>query len=115
MLMRILRPLLGLLSAGKPHCDGITPIDQPRNTYFEAMWHEDNLDAAMVWLVRADRDADHIDHYLLQDQLHQLLPAEPELNRLIWLSLRRTVAFGGNYRDVVRGIPLGSSLSPLLN
>jgi RNA-directed DNA polymerase len=56
----------------------------------------------------------HIDHSILLDQLHALLPNEIELNRQLYHYLHRTTEFGGEYRDVEKGIPLGSSLSPLL-
>ena len=36
------------------------------------------------------------------------------LHTLLWNFMRRTVEFGGNYRDVEIGLPLGASLSPLL-
>lgn len=55
-----------------------------------------------------------IQHRIVYDQLCTLLPDEPKLCRLIWQSLQRTVERGGNYRDIEQGIPLGSSLSPLL-
>lgn len=56
----------------------------------------------------------HIDHTLLHEQLHHLLPNEPELNRILWQFMRRTVELGGHYREVECGLPLGASLSPLL-
>lgn len=56
----------------------------------------------------------HIDHVILAEQLRELLPNEIRLHNLVWDSLRRTTEFGGEYRDIERGIPLGSSLSPLL-
>ena len=33
---------------------------------------------------------------------------------LLWRYLKRTVCYGGNYRDVIRGISLGCPLSPLI-
>ena len=56
-----------------------------------------------------------IDHVILHQQLHHLLPNEEKLNRLLWNFMRRTVEFGGNYRDVEIGLPLGASLSPLFS
>ncbi|HEW97949.1 MAG: hypothetical protein DRR16_16605 [Candidatus Parabeggiatoa sp. nov. 3] len=56
----------------------------------------------------------HIDHLIINEQLRYCLPHEPELVRLIWLFMRRTTEFGGNYTDVERGLPLGASISPLL-
>lgn len=55
-----------------------------------------------------------MDHYILHQQFCALLPQETELQRLLWCFLQRTVERGGNYREVEKGIPLGSSLSPLL-
>lgn len=55
-----------------------------------------------------------IEHRILHDQLCQLFPNEPILCRLFWQFMQRTVERGGNYRDICKGIPLGSSLSPLL-
>ncbi len=56
----------------------------------------------------------HISHLIINEQLRYCLPHEPELVRLIWLFMRRTTEFGGNYSDVERGLPLGGSISPLL-
>jgi len=56
----------------------------------------------------------HIDHEIIAEQLHYCLPFEPEMTRLVWLFLRRTTEFGGNYVDVQRGLPLAASISPLL-
>ncbi len=56
----------------------------------------------------------HISHLIINEQLRYCLPHEPELVRLIWLFMRRTTEFGGNYSDVERGLPLGASISPLL-
>jgi len=56
----------------------------------------------------------HIDHAIVMEQLGYCLPNEPEIQRLVWLFMRRTTEFGGNYADVQTGLPLGASLSPLL-
>jgi len=56
----------------------------------------------------------HIDHEVVAEQLHYCLPNEPKITRLVWLFLRRTTEFGGNYVDVQRGLPLAASISPLL-
>ena len=56
----------------------------------------------------------HIDHHILLDQLNTLLPKETRLQGLLSRFLQRSVERGGNYRDITCGIPLGSSLSPLL-
>jgi len=54
-----------------------------------------------------------IDHHILYDQLHQTID-DPRVLGLLWDYLKRTVHFGGWYRDVKRGISLGCSLSPLM-
>lgn len=56
----------------------------------------------------------HIDHSIVQQQFEQLLPNEPLLSGLLWQFMRRTVEHGGHYRNVARGLPLETSLSPLL-
>ena len=56
----------------------------------------------------------NIDHTVINEQFQHLLPNEPMLHTLLWQFMRRTVEFGGNYRDVECGLPLGASLSPLL-
>jgi hypothetical protein len=56
----------------------------------------------------------HIDHVLLMEQLHLLLPKEKPLLALVWQSMRRDREFGGLFESLERGLPLGSSLSPLL-
>jgi len=56
----------------------------------------------------------HIDHEIVMEQLHYCLPFEPEITQLVWLFLRRTTEFGGNYVEVQRGLPLAASISPLL-
>jgi len=56
---------------------------------------------------------DSIDHYTLLMKLHDYID-----NRVIigyvWQFLNRCVEWGGLYQDIKRGIPRGSSLSPLL-
>jgi RNA-directed DNA polymerase len=54
-----------------------------------------------------------IDHHILYDQLHQTID-DPQVLRLLWDYLKRTVHFGGWYSDVKRGISLGCPLSPLM-
>ena len=56
----------------------------------------------------------HIDHLILAEQLRVLFPHEPQLHRLLSDFLRRTTLRGGQFTDITLGIPLGSSLSPLL-
>jgi len=56
---------------------------------------------------------DSIDHYTLLIKLHDYIK-----NRIIisyvWQFLNRCVEWGGLYQNIKRGIPRGSSLSPLL-
>jgi hypothetical protein len=54
-----------------------------------------------------------IDHAVLFGLAEQYIP-DRFILRLIWQYLQRTVCFGGNYRDVTRGISLGCPLSPLM-
>ncbi|MCP4111250.1 MAG: hypothetical protein GY749_37945 [Desulfobacteraceae bacterium] len=53
------------------------------------------------------------DHCILFRQLQGLISDGRVLN-LLWESFHRTVCDCGFYRDVSRGIPLGSPVSPLL-
>ena len=54
-----------------------------------------------------------IDHGQLQERLAGVIPEKP-IRRLLWQHLRRTVEWGGLYRDIQRGVARGSPLSPLL-
>jgi len=54
-----------------------------------------------------------IDHHILYDQLHHYIDDSRVLG-LLWDYLKRTVHYGGWYRDVKRGISLGCCLSPLM-
>ena len=54
-----------------------------------------------------------IDHNLLFDQLSEFIDDKYTL-RLLWQYLKRSICYGGLYRDVERGISLGCSLSPLM-
>ncbi|MCI5223146.1 MAG: hypothetical protein D3924_10840 [Candidatus Electrothrix sp. AR4] len=54
-----------------------------------------------------------IDHYLLYAQLSAYID-DQYVPRLVWRYLKRTVCYGGLYRDVERGISLGCPLSPLM-
>lgn len=56
----------------------------------------------------------HVSHTVLMEQLSCLFPNEPALCRLIMEHLRRTVEWGGNYKEIKQGLPLGSALSPIL-
>ena len=51
---------------------------------------------------------------MLMEQLSCLFPNEPALCRLIMGHLRRTVEWGGSYKEIKQGLPMGSALSPLL-
>ena len=51
---------------------------------------------------------------MLMEQLSCLFPNEPALCRLIIGHLRRTVDWGGSYKEIKQGLPMGSALSPLL-
>jgi len=55
----------------------------------------------------------NIDHHILFDQLSELIDDRFVL-RLLWGDLKRTVCYGGLYREVERGISLGCPLSPLM-
>ncbi len=54
-----------------------------------------------------------IDHYILLMKLHKYIDDRIILN-YVWQFLNRCVEWGGLYQDIKRGIPRGSSLSPLL-
>lgn len=54
-----------------------------------------------------------IDHAILFSPIGQYIPDRFVL-RLICQYLKRTVCFGGNYRDVTQGISRGCPLSPLM-
>ncbi len=54
-----------------------------------------------------------IDHMLLINTLSELITDKYVL-RLLWQYLKRSVCYGGNYREVTRGISLGCPLSPLI-
>jgi hypothetical protein len=56
---------------------------------------------------------DSIDHYILLMKLHENID-DRIIVSYVWRFLNRCVEWGGLYRDINRGIPRGSSLSPLL-
>jgi RNA-directed DNA polymerase len=54
-----------------------------------------------------------IDHYTLLMKLHDHI-GDRQIINYVWQFLNRCVEWGGLYQDMRRGIPRGSSLSPLL-
>jgi RNA-directed DNA polymerase len=54
-----------------------------------------------------------IDHHRLMDQLVEHVTDRDSLN-LLWQYMRRTVEYGGTFREITRGIPAGCALSPLI-
>ncbi|MCU7836543.1 MAG: reverse transcriptase/maturase family protein [gamma proteobacterium symbiont of Taylorina sp.] len=54
-----------------------------------------------------------IDHHQLIDK-SALYIKDKFLLRLLWFSMHRTVERGGLYQDIIKGLPRGSPLSPLL-
>lgn len=54
-----------------------------------------------------------IDHHKLMDQLAAHVKDRDALN-LVWQYMRRTVEYGGTFREITRGIPASCSLSPLI-
>jgi len=56
---------------------------------------------------------DSIDHYTLLMKLHDYINDRIIIG-YVWQFLNRCVEWGGLYQDIKRGIPRGSSLSPLL-
>jgi RNA-directed DNA polymerase len=56
---------------------------------------------------------DSIDHYTLLMKLHNHIH-DSKIIGYVWQFLNRCVESGGLYRDVRKGIPRGSSLSPLM-
>ncbi len=56
---------------------------------------------------------DSIDHYTLLMKLHTYIEDRIIIG-YVWQFLNRCVEWGGLYQDIKRGIPRGSSLSPLL-
>ena len=56
---------------------------------------------------------DSIDHYTLLMKLHAYIEDRIIIG-YVWQFLNRCVEWGGLYQDIKRGIPRGSSLSPLL-
>ena len=56
---------------------------------------------------------DSIDHYTLLIKLHDYIDDRIIIG-YVWQFLNRCVEWGGLYQDIKRGIPRGSSLSPLI-
>ena len=56
---------------------------------------------------------DSIDHYTLLMKLHDYINDRIVIG-YVWQFLNRCVEWGGLYKDIKRGIPRGSSLSPLI-
>ena len=56
---------------------------------------------------------DSIDHYTMLMRLHDYIEDRTIIG-YIWQVLNRCVEWGGLYQDIKKGIPRGSSLSPLL-
>jgi len=56
---------------------------------------------------------DSVDHYVLLMKLHDYIK-DRIIVSYVWQFLNRCVEWGGLYQDIKRGIPRGSSLSPLL-
>jgi hypothetical protein len=56
---------------------------------------------------------DSIDHYTLLMKLHDYIDDRIIIG-YVWQFLNRCVEWGGLYQDIKRGIPKGSSLSPLI-
>lgn len=56
---------------------------------------------------------DSIDHYTLLMKLHDYID-DRLIVSYVWQFLNRCVEWGGLYQDIRKGIPRGSSLSPLL-
>jgi RNA-directed DNA polymerase len=54
-----------------------------------------------------------INHHRLMDQLADHVTDRDSLN-LLWQYMRRTVEYGGTFREIPCGIPAGCSLSPLI-
>lgn len=55
----------------------------------------------------------NIDHFILLEQLSLHIKERFVLN-LLWQFMRRTVHYGGLYRDITRGISRGCPLSPVI-
>jgi len=72
-------------------------------------------DSPEVFVMKSDVKGYYanIDHYILFEQLESYIDDRFVL-RLLWQYLKRTVTFGGLYREVNRGISLGCPLSPLM-
>jgi len=56
---------------------------------------------------------DSIEHYTLLMKLHDYIDDRIIIG-YVWQFLNRCVEWGGLYKDIIRGIPRGSSLSPLI-
>ncbi len=71
--------------------------------------------AANTFVMRTDVKAfyESIDHRLLLEKLAVYIKDRFTLN-LLWQSMHRCVERGGLFRDIARGLPRGSPLSPLL-
>jgi len=54
-----------------------------------------------------------IDHHKMIDKCAVYIK-DKFLLRLLWFSMHRTVHWGGLYQDIIKGLPRGSPLSPLL-
>ncbi|MDM8515627.1 reverse transcriptase domain-containing protein [Desulfobacterales bacterium HSG16] len=54
-----------------------------------------------------------MDHQILYDLAYEYIP-DPYVMRLLWQYMNRNICFGGQYKEVKRGISLGCPLSPLM-
>jgi hypothetical protein len=74
----------------------------------------ENLDE-YTYVFRTDVKSyyDSIDHHILISKLGELVK-DDRIHGFVWKYLNRVVEWNGVYHEVKKGIPMGSSLSPLL-